>query len=122
MSHWAEIDQNNIVLRILVGDNDDPNADEGYQWLLDNLGGTWIKTSYNTRLNQHPEGKPLHKNFAEVGYSWDGVGFAPPSPYSSWILNTSTYSWQAPTPKPEDDKLYAWDEETLSWIKIALPF
>ncbi len=50
MAHWAEIDSNNIVLRILVGDNNDPAGDEGYQWLLDNLGGTWIKTSYNNKI------------------------------------------------------------------------
>jgi hypothetical protein len=50
MSHWAEIDENNIVLRVTVGDNDDPNGDEGYQWLVDNLGGTWIKTSYNGNI------------------------------------------------------------------------
>ena len=47
ISHWAEIDENNIVTRVLVGDNNDPNNDEGYQWLIDNLGGTWVKTSYN---------------------------------------------------------------------------
>jgi hypothetical protein len=50
MSHWAEIDENNIVLRVTVGDNNDPAGDEGYQWLLDNLGGTWIKTSYNANI------------------------------------------------------------------------
>ena len=46
MSHWAELDENNKVIRVLVGDNNDPNGDEGYQWLLDNLGGTWVQTSY----------------------------------------------------------------------------
>lgn len=50
MSHWAEIDNNNIVLRVTVGDNNDPSGDEGYQWLIDNLGGTWIKTSYNATI------------------------------------------------------------------------
>jgi hypothetical protein len=50
MAHWAEIDENNIVLRVTVGDNNDPTGDEGYQWLLDNLGGTWIKTSYNANI------------------------------------------------------------------------
>jgi hypothetical protein len=50
MSHWAEIDENNIVLRVLVGDNNDPNGDEGLQWLLDNIGGTWIQTSYNANF------------------------------------------------------------------------
>lgn len=62
MAHWAELDQNNIVLRVLVGDNNDPNGDEGYQWLLDNLGGMWIQTSYNGKIRF---------NFASVGYSYD---------------------------------------------------
>jgi hypothetical protein len=50
MSHWAEIDENNIVLRVTTGDNNDPAGDEGYQWLIDNLGGTWIQTSYNNNF------------------------------------------------------------------------
>ena len=50
MAHWAEIDSENKVVRVTVGDNNDPNGDEGYQWLIDNLGGTWIKTSYNAKI------------------------------------------------------------------------
>jgi hypothetical protein len=50
MSHWAEIDSNNVVLRVTVGDNNDPIGDEGLKWLIDNLGGTWIKTSYNASI------------------------------------------------------------------------
>ena len=62
MSHWAEIDKNNIVLRVLVGDNNDPAGDEGYQWLVDNLGGyEWIKTSYNSTIRG---------NFAGIGFSY----------------------------------------------------
>lgn len=60
MSHWAELDTDNKVIRVTVGDNNDPNGDEGYQWLLDNLGGTWVKTSYN-------------KNFAGIDYFYDEV-------------------------------------------------
>jgi len=62
MSHWAEIDQNNKVIRVTVGDNNDPNGDEGYQWLLDNLGGTWVKTSYNGNIRY---------NYAGIGYTYD---------------------------------------------------
>ena len=62
MSHFAEIDINNKVIRVLVGDNNDPNGDEGYQWLLDNLGGTWIKTSYNGNIRY---------NYAGIGYTYD---------------------------------------------------
>jgi len=65
--------------------------------------------------------RPLHKNYAGIGYTWDGTGFAAPQPYPSWQLDQDTYLWQAPEPKPEDDKLYAWDEESLSWIEIEIP-
>lgn len=64
MSHWAELDDNNIVIRVLVGDNDDPAGDEGYQWLIDNLGGTWIKTSYNGNIRY---------NYAGVGFTYDPI-------------------------------------------------
>jgi hypothetical protein len=62
MAHWAELDENNKVIRVTVGDNNDPAGDEGYQWLLDNLGGTWVKTSYNSTTRY---------NFAGVGFSYD---------------------------------------------------
>ena len=62
MSHWAEIDENNIVLRVTVGDNNDPAGDEGYSWLINNLGGRWIQTSYNANFR---------KNFAGVGMIYD---------------------------------------------------
>jgi len=67
MSHFAELDANNKVIRVLVGDNNDPNGDEGYQWLLDNLGGTWIKTSYNTKIRY---------NYAGIGYTYDATADA----------------------------------------------
>ena len=62
MSHWAELNANNKVIRVLVGDNNDPNGDEGYQWLLDNLGGTWVKTSYNSTIRY---------NYAGIGFTYD---------------------------------------------------
>lgn len=111
MSHWAEIDENNIVIRVTVGDNNDPNGDEGYQWLLNNLGGTWIKTSYNSKIRG---------TYAGIGYSYNEEEdiFITPQPYPSWHRVGSF--WQAPTPMPEDGKRYTWDEESLSWIEIAL--
>lgn len=73
MSHWAEIDNNNIVIRVLVGDNNDPNGDEGYQWLIDNVGGTWLKTSYNGNIRY---------NYACKGYTYDPIddAFIAPMP------------------------------------------
>lgn len=83
MSHWAELDENSKVLRVLVGDNNDPAGDEGYQWLIDNLGGTWVKTSYNGNIRY---------NFAGVGYTYDPIddAFIAPMPtcnHESLFLN-----------------------------------
>ena len=118
MAHWAEIDENNIVTRVTVGSNDD--SDEGYQWLIDNLGGTWVKTSYNTQGGVHTlDGTPLRKNYAGIGYTWDGTGFAAPQPYASWTKNSDTYIWEAPTPYPTDGKIYSWNESTTSWVEVT---
>ena len=107
MSHWAEIDENNIVLRVVVGDNNDPNGDEGYQWLIDNLGGNWIKTSYNNNFR---------KKYAGMGYIYDPVLdiFLEPQPYPSWIISTEKLDWVAPIAKP-DSGLWSWNEELLQW-------
>ncbi len=108
MSHFAEIDNNNIVTRVLVGNNDFPN--EGYDWFVENLGGTWIKTSYNANIR---------KNFAGIGYTYDEGrdAFIPPKPYESWLLNEDTCQWEAPTAYPTDGKLYTWDEDSQEWIE-----
>ena len=114
MSHFAEIDSQNKVIRVLVGDNNDPAGDEGYQWLIDNLGGTWIKTSRNGNIRF---------NYAGVGYSYDEVrdAFIAPKPFNSWVLNENTCRWEAPTPMPTDGKMYQWNEEELNWQEIVLP-
>jgi hypothetical protein len=96
MAHWAEIDENGIVLRVTVGSNDD--SDEGYQWLIDNLGGTWVKTSYNTSGGVHSlGGTPLRKNYAGVGYTYDSTrdAFIAPMPEGmGWVLNEDTCLWE----------------------------
>jgi hypothetical protein len=97
MSHWAEIDDNNKVIRVVVGNNDDPN--EGYDWLVENLGGTWLKTSYNTQGGVHlTGGEPLRGNFAGVGFSYDEAldAFIPPKPSEDATLDESTLSWIVP--------------------------
>jgi hypothetical protein len=109
MAHFAKV-VDGIVEQVIVADT--------AEWCENNLGGTWIQTSYNTAGNTHTlGGTPLHKNYAGIGYSWDGVGFAAPQPYPSWNLDSDTYLWEAPTPMPTDDKRYEWDEETTSWIE-----
>jgi hypothetical protein len=108
MAHFAELDENNIVVRVLVTDNDFPN--EGYDWLVETLGGTWVQTSYNATIR---------KNFAGVGFTYDEAldAFIPPKPYASWSLNEETCLWEAPTPYPTDGKNYNWDEKTQDWIE-----
>ena len=109
MAHFAKV-IDGIVEQVIVADT--------AEWCEANLGGTWIQTSYNTTGNTHTlGGTPLHKNYAGIGYSWDGVGFAAPQPYSSWTKNSDTYLWEAPTPMPTDGKFYEWDEETTSWVE-----
>ena len=99
MAHLAEIDENGIVLRVTVGSNDD--ADEGYQWLIDNLGGTWVKTSYNTIGGVHIlGGTPLRKNYAGVGYTYDSErdAFIAPRPEDlDVVLNEDTCQWEVLT-------------------------
>ena len=88
MSHFAEIDSNNKVIRVVVGDNNDSAGDEGYQWLLDNLGGIWIKTSYNGNIKF---------NYAGIGYSYDEAKDAFIAPkancHNEEILDESTCRW-----------------------------
>jgi hypothetical protein len=124
MAHFAEIDANNIVLRVLVVGDD--NEHRGQEFLADDLGlgGTWIQTSYNTYGNVHygsdgePDGgTPLHMNYAGTGYTWDGTGFATPQFFGSWSLDEN-YVWQPPTPYPDDGNVYGWDEDTTSWVEV----
>jgi hypothetical protein len=105
MSHWAEIDENNIVLRVLVGNNGEPDEGEAF---MNSLGGTWVKTSYNGTIR---------KNYAGIGYSYDQErdAFIAPQPYASWILNEETCQWEAPVAYPTDGMMYVWDEETTDW-------
>jgi hypothetical protein len=110
MSHFAELDENNVVLRVLVGDNDSPN--EGYDWFVENLGGRWVQTSYNANFRKH---------FAGIGFTYNEEldAFTPPKPFESWILDEETCLWQPPVPMPEDGKVYSWNEESLTWIEVT---
>jgi hypothetical protein len=108
MAHWAEIDNNNTVVRVTVGSNEEP--DEGYQWLIDNLGGTWVKTSYNAiggkwknpETNEITENPGFRKNFAGIDYYYDieRDAFIPPKPENingiEFILNEDTCLWELP--------------------------
>jgi hypothetical protein len=120
MANFAQIDGNNIVQQVLVIDQSE--IDTG------NWGdpATWIQTSYNTRGGIYytpntstpdpDQSKAFRKNFAGIRYTWDGVGFIPPKPFSSWVMNSFSYLWEAPVPYPTDGKVYVWDESTTSWV------
>ena len=105
MSHWAEIDENNIVLRVLVGNNSEPDEGEAF---VNSLGGTWVKTSYNGNIR---------KNYAGDGMSYDEGrdAFIAIKPHASWTLNEETCRWEAPVAYPTDGIMYEWDEETTDW-------
>jgi hypothetical protein len=112
MAHFAEIDDEGVVLRVIVADTQ--------EWCEANLGGTWVQTSYNTHGNEHPEGRPLHKNYAGIGYTWDGTGFYAAQPYPSWTLDTDTYLWTAPVAYPEDGAPYTWNESDQEWVAVPV--
>ena len=115
MAHFAKVN-NNIVEQVIVAEP------EFFDTFVDTTPGEWIQTSYNTRGGQHPEGRPLRKNFAGIGYTYDRTrdAFIPPQPYASWVLNEDTCLWDAPTPYPTDGKQYKWDEDTTSWVEVVL--
>lgn len=112
MPHFAKV-ENGVVTQVIVAEQD--VIDSGL------FGTGWIQTSYNTVGGQHPEGRPLRKNYAGVGYSYDDQrdAFIPPKLYSSWSLDEQTCLWVPPVPKPEDGKQYAWDEPTTSWMEVV---
>ena len=113
MGHYAKV-EDGIVTQVVVADGPD--------WCEQNLGGEWIQTSFNTFGGKHSGGKfPIHKNYAGLGYHFDGVGFYAPQPFASWTLNKESYLWEAPTPMPEDDKMYAWSEEDIAWVEVVAP-
>jgi len=98
MSHWAKV-ENGIFTQITVGDNNDPAGDEGLSWLQNNLGGTWVKTSYNTYGGVHTLGKtPLRKNYAGINFIYDETrdAFIPPKPTEgNWVLDEETCLWKS---------------------------
>ena len=123
MSHFAQIDENNIVIKVLVIEQEE--IDTG-NWGDPN---TWIQTSYNTRGGVHytpssagvPDGGiPLRKNYAGIGYKYDQTrdAFIPPNSYPSWTLNETTCLWEAPSARPDDGKRYKWNESTRSWDEV----
>lgn len=119
MAHFAQTNQNNIVIQVIVVNNNellDENGNEseakGIAFCNNLFGGTWIQTSYNATFR---------KNYAGLGYSYDSVrnAFIPPKPFESWSLNEASCVWEALTPYPTDGKLYSWNEEQLAWVEAT---
>ena len=118
MAHFAEIDENGIVLRVLVVDNAQESNGQDFLANTLGLGGTWVKTSYNTVGGVHNNGgTPLRKNYAGIGYTYDSDrdAFIPPKPFASWTLNEDSCLWDSPVAYPTDGERYTWNEETTSW-------
>ena len=122
MAHFAKLDNQNIVLDVNVVNNETinnlpfPESEPiGLAFLTEWSGGytNWKQTSYNANFR---------KNYAGIGYTYDATldAFIAPKPYPSWLLNTTTCQWQAPVPYPTDGKMYTWDEETQSWVEVAV--
>jgi len=118
MAHFAELDANNVVLRVIVVGNKDTSDASGVEkehigsaFCERLFGGTWKQTSYHGNIR---------KNYAGIGYAYraDIDAFVAPKPYNSWVLNDKA-QWEAPVPMPTDDKRYSWDETTLSWVEAV---
>ena len=105
MSHFAEIDNDNIVQRVIVAEQDFINSGA--------VGDSfrWVQTSYNNNFR---------KNYAGKGYTYDKTrdAFISPQPFPSWLLDEDTCNWDAPVPYPDDGKRYSWDEDTTSWVIV----
>jgi hypothetical protein len=117
MSHFAKLDENNIVIFVTVGRQEDDGKEAE---LCSRTGDRYVQTSYNTHGGVHLLGGiPFRKNYAGIGYTYDEArdAFIPPQPYPSWSLNEQTCLWDPPTPKPDDGEIYIWDEATTSWVQ-----
>ena len=116
MAHFAQIDENNIVVQVIVGVDEPHDGEAIYQ---QTTGKVWKRTSYNTLGGIHRlGGTPFRKNYAGIGFFYDSVrdAFIPPKPYSSWVLDEETCLWNPPVPYPNDDERYIWDEANVQWI------
>jgi len=123
MSHFAEINSENIVTNVIVADQE--FIDSGAVGDANN----WIQTSYNTRGGVHyapdsntPDGGvALRKNYAGVGFTYDETkdAFIAPQPFASWTLDDDTCQWNAPVAYPDDDKMYMWDEDNTQWKELT---
>lgn len=121
MAHFAQLNEDNIVIQVIVVGNDDIKDSEGNESELKGVAfcksllgpdTIWKQTSYNANIR---------KNYAGIGFTYDEArdAFIPPKPYSSWVLNETTCRWEPPIPYPIDGKRYEWNEESTSWVEVS---
>jgi len=125
MAHFAQIDENNKVVQVVVIETRHTSTPDGTEkesigaaYCEHLFGGKWVKTSYNTLNGEHLQGgTPFRGNFAGVGYTYDENNniFYPPQPYPSWTIAGPNWRWIPPTPRPNDSKIYHWNEDTKNW-------
>jgi len=138
MGHFAKLNENNIVIEVnslsnfvfeINGIEDEAKGIEFLSSISNHL--SWKQTSYNTRGGVYYESdntlgnnqsKAFRKNYAGIGYTYDEQrdAFIPPKIYNSWIINEDTCLWESPIPYPNDENLYYWSEDTISWIKSEI--
>lgn len=121
MAHFAELDSDSKVLRVIVVHNNElldesgkESEAKGIAFCASLFGGTWIQTSYNANFR---------KNYAGTGFTYDAQrdAFIAPQPFPSWTLDEATCSWKPPVPRPADGKPYRWNEASLSWVEVVRP-
>ena len=116
MGHFAKVVDGKVT-QVIVAEQ------EFFDTFVDSSPGAWIQTSYNTKGGVHANGgTPLRGNYAGIGYTYDQANdvFYAPQPYASWVLNQTSWTWEAPTAYPTDGKPYVWDEPTVSWKEVVL--
>ena len=124
MAHFAQLDENNVVTQVIVVSNNElldasgvEREEMGIGFCQRLFGGNWKQTSYNHNFR---------KRYAGIGYTYNAQldAFIPPKPYPSWVLNNEEASWKPPVAQPADmgmdegQKMYVWDEETISWKEV----
>jgi len=125
MSHFAKLDENNIVTFVTVGRQEDDGLEAE---LTARTGDVYKQTSYNTYGGVHytdgepseDQSKALRFNYAGIGFTYDEErdAFIPPKPFESWVLDEDTCLWEAPVAYPEDGETYTWDEESGAWVEV----
>lgn len=116
MGNFAKVKDGKVV-NVIVAEP------EFFETFIDTSPGTWIQTSYNTYGNQHRLGGiPVRGNYAGIGYTYDATNdvFIEPKPFSSWVLDESTWLWEAPIAMPTDGKKYKWNESIANWEEVTL--